>query len=208
MSRIGTQSYNNIRDIPAIVTRALLMARQQNFSSACLPAQGRLLQALAAGVGPGVIGEIGTGCGVGLAWLASAAHPKARLISIEIAPQWAQGARQVFAEDKRVSVLEGDWLDLRKFGPFDLLFLDGAGDGKGDESPITPSEWMSFGGTVVVDDLEPLSEWPPRGSEKMEEMRRYWLTHPELLATEIRHSHGITQFDASFIARYVGTTRP
>lgn len=53
------------------------------FEESCLPAQGRLLALLAAGVGDGTIGETGTGCGVGLARMAQAAHPAARLTSIE-----------------------------------------------------------------------------------------------------------------------------
>jgi predicted O-methyltransferase YrrM len=43
------------------------------------PEQGRLLFALAARAQP--IGETGTGCGVGLAWLASGARPGTRLVS-------------------------------------------------------------------------------------------------------------------------------
>ena len=44
------------------------------FESSCLPSHGRLLQVLAGGVGEGVIGETGTGAGVGLAWMASGAR--------------------------------------------------------------------------------------------------------------------------------------
>jgi predicted O-methyltransferase YrrM len=52
-------------------------------AASCLPQHGRLLQLLAGGIGVGTIGETGTGYGVGLAWMASAAHPDARLFSIE-----------------------------------------------------------------------------------------------------------------------------
>lgn len=49
----------------------------------------------------GVIGETGTRCGVGLAWLASAAGPGTRLVSVERRPARHAVARRVFAGDDR-----------------------------------------------------------------------------------------------------------
>jgi predicted O-methyltransferase YrrM len=43
-----------------------------------------------------VIGETGTGCGVGLAWLACGAHPDGRLVSVEREPARAGVAAGVF----------------------------------------------------------------------------------------------------------------
>jgi predicted O-methyltransferase YrrM len=53
---------------------------------------------LAGGIGAGVIGETGTGGGVGLAWLASGAVPGARLVSVERDPERAAAARTLFAD--------------------------------------------------------------------------------------------------------------
>src|SRR5947199_4328446 len=92
----GTAQYETYADLPHRVAAAAAAARDAGFSKSCLPQQGRLLQVLAGGVGPGCIGETGTGHGVGLAWLASAAHPGAQLFSIERAQRRAQQARQVF----------------------------------------------------------------------------------------------------------------
>jgi hypothetical protein len=55
------------RILPPLVDRAVSLARREGFGNSCRPEQGRLLFALAAGAG--VIGETGTGCGVGLAAL-------------------------------------------------------------------------------------------------------------------------------------------
>jgi hypothetical protein len=72
--------------------------------------------ALAGGVGDGVIGETGTGCGVGLARITAGASPGARLVSIERDLSRAQVARALFEEDPRVTVLCGEWHTLREHG--------------------------------------------------------------------------------------------
>jgi predicted O-methyltransferase YrrM len=68
--------------VPA-VSAAVEAAARAGFAQSCLPEQGELLKVLARGVGRGVIGETGTGCGVGLAWLASGAAADARIVSAE-----------------------------------------------------------------------------------------------------------------------------
>jgi len=131
----GTAAYDGCTDLPRLVAVAVAAARRAGFAYSCLPEQGRLLRTLAGGVGNGVIGETGTGYGVGLAWLACGAHPGARLVSVEHDPARASTAAQVFADDPRVTVRTGDWRDLAGDGPFDLLVLDGGGQGKADEPP-------------------------------------------------------------------------
>lgn len=105
MTRGGTDSYSDLAGLPPPVAAAVRVAREAGFGFSCLPEQGRLLQVLAGGVGAGVIGETGAGCGVGLAWLASAAHPQARLISVERDPQRAALAAAVFASAGRLDHL-------------------------------------------------------------------------------------------------------
>ena len=82
MSAEGTAAYDGLTDLPPLVQRAVDLARRLGFANSCRPEHGRLLRALAAGAG--TIGETGTGCGVGLAWLASGARPGTRLVSVEI----------------------------------------------------------------------------------------------------------------------------
>ena len=200
VSTNGTDAYRDFRDLPPLVERAVAAARQAGFGLSCLPAHGRLLQLLAGGIGDGVIGETGTGCGVGLAWLASGARTGVRLISIEHDWLLADVARGVFAGVPSVTVVHGDWRELRKSGAFALLSLDGGGQGKGAEPPICPGEWMSPGGTIVIDDFTPSAQWPPMHAERPDTARLYWLQHPDLLATQIR-----TQPDtAAIVATFKG----
>jgi predicted O-methyltransferase YrrM len=194
VSTNGTDAYRGLADLPPLVTAAVEAARKAGFTVSCLPSQGRLLQLLAGGIGEGVIGETGTGCGVGLAWLASGARAGVRLVSIEHDWVLADVARGVFAGMSTVTIRHGDWSQLRESGPFGLLALDGGGQGKGAEAPLCPREWLRPGGTVVMDDFTPARAWPPTLLGRPDTARLYWLQHPDLLAAEVR-----TQPDAATI---------
>jgi hypothetical protein len=164
MSPQGTAAYDGLTDLPPLVERAVGLGRRLGFANSCRPEHGRLLHALAAGAG--TIGETGTGCGVGLAWLASGARPGTRLVSVEIDTERAGLVASLFADLPHVAVLRGDWREIYRAAPFDLLVLDG--------------------GTVVIDDLTPASAWPPRFGGQVDQARMHWLTHPALDAAELR----------------------
>ena len=200
MTLLGTAAYDGRTDLPPLVTAAVTAARHAGFAYSCLPEQGQLLRVLAGGVGAGVIGETDTGCGVGLAWLACGAHPDARLISVERDPVRAAIAAEVFADEPRVQVRAGDWRDLAADAPFDLLILDGGGQGKADEPPLDPGDWLRAGGVAVLDDFTPMTTWPPTYNEQPDTARMFWLRHPRLRAAEVN----VTPTAASILATYVG----
>jgi predicted O-methyltransferase YrrM len=160
------------------------LCERLEFPHACRLEQGRLLNALASGA-TSAIGETGTGCGVGLAWLASAARSDVRLVSVERDPVRAAQASELFADHANVTVVCGDWTLLAKHGPFDLLVLDGGGNGKGGPA-ADPVTWLRPRGTVVVDDFTPCDEWPPRHEGRIDEARLHWLEHPALRSVEMR----------------------
>ena len=184
MSINGTAAYADLTGVPPLVGRAVQVARQAGFAPSCRPEQGRLLYALAGGAE--TIGETGTGCGVGLAWLASGARPGARLVSVERDARLASLAAQVFADHPRVSVIRGDWREIYRDGPYDLLVLDGGGQGKSGERPADPHRLLTPGGTLVIDDLTPARHWPPRFGGAVDRARMHWLDHPGLDAAELR----------------------
>ena len=184
MSLEGTGAYEGADDLPPLVERAVALARDLGFGLSCRPEQGRLLQVLAAGRPGGVVGETGTGCGVGLAWMASGAHPTTRVVSVEVDPGRAEASAALFADQPNVTVLNGDWTALLDHGPFDLLVLDGGG--KGSEDPVDVTVAVTLGGTVVVDDFTPMTEWPPTFAGAEDTARLHWLRHPALRTTEIR----------------------
>lgn len=109
-----------------------------------------------------MIGETGTGCGVGLAWLASGADAKTRIVSAERDEDRSKVARDVFRGHPNVTVLNADWEAILDHGPFHILVLDGGGSGKADQDiPVEPKRALVMFGTVVIDDFSPTEEWPP-----------------------------------------------
>ena len=199
----GTAAYRAYaadNELPPLVRAAVEAARESGFAYSSLPEHGELLRVLARGVGPGAIGETGTGSGVGLAWLASAAHPRARLVSVELDKSRATRAAELFHDEPRVEIIQGDWRELREYGPFDLLALDGGGQGKGSDPAIEPDEWLNPGGLTVIDDFAPLTSYPPMFHGQVDTVRKHWLEHPRMRATQIR----VTPDWSALLATYVG----
>ena len=197
MSPNGTQLYRHAAGWPPLVAKAATLAEDMEFPLSCRPEHGRLLELLAGGRTGGVIGETGTGCGVGLAWLATGAGPTTKLVSVERDAERAAAASKLFDDLPNVCVLHGDWTTIDDHGPFDLLVLDGGGGGKQGDPPADPCELLSPGGTLVVDDFTTSQVWPPRFGDGVDHARLYWLEHPALLTTELQISPGQTSLVAT-----------
>ena len=75
-------------DIPVLVASALDLSRKRGFITCTRNETGRLLASLAASR-DGTLAELGTGCGVGSAWLSSGAQEGARIVSAELDPKLA-----------------------------------------------------------------------------------------------------------------------
>jgi predicted O-methyltransferase YrrM len=157
------------------------------FERSSIPEVGRLLALLAAARPEGRFAEIGTGTGVGSAWIASALGPEALLITTELDDDRAAAAARLFDEQSHVRVLHGDWHELLPpEGPFDLLFFDGGHWKKGD----VPAESeqvlrvMAPGGVVVIDDLTPRNLMP-EGWAGGDPVRDYWLDDERVVSVEL-----------------------
>jgi len=195
----STRAYAGLSDLPPLVAKALDAARDLGFDHSCAPEQGRLLSLLAAGQSGRRIGETGTGCGVGLAWMVDAADPSTTFVSVERDAQRAATAAGLFADHPNVQVIHGDWTDLRAHGPFDLLVLDGGGQGKGTEEPLDPATWLTLGGLLVIDDFTPMTTWPPVHDGRPDAARLHWLRHPRLAAAEVRVAPDAATIVATFL---------
>lgn len=170
------------RAVPERVVVAERAASEAGFTKSCIHEVGRLLR-LAAGAKPGgVVAESGTGSGVGTAWLRSGLGGGARLVTVERDAELARRAAGLFADDERVSVLTGDWRLLERHAPFDVFFCDGGG--KRDD-PQRVVELLAPGGLLILDDFTPSPHWPPRFEGEVDELRLFYLTHPDLDATEV-----------------------
>jgi predicted O-methyltransferase YrrM len=152
---------------------------QLGFDRSCISEVGRLLHVLAGARGRERVGEIGTGCGVGAAWIVSALLPAVPFVSVELDEERASTAGQLFADDENVQVLTGDWHELMPGeAPFDLLFYDGGSKQRPDLDGEQVVGLLAPRGTVVLDDLTP-------GRPGPDPVREFWLGHRELAATEI-----------------------
>jgi predicted O-methyltransferase YrrM len=198
MTITGTASYEGIEGLPKVVVRAVQMAKKLHFENSCRVEQGRLLQVVAAGQRGGVIGETGTGCGVGLSWMLSGAGNDGQLFSVDIDSERAHACQNLFKSYPNVHVENADWTGLLHHGPFDLLVLDGGGSGK-IGAPIVVDEVLKFGGTLIIDDFTPFVEWPPTHEGRRDEARLFWLNHDKLLATEVRLSEDLSTIVATRI---------
>ena len=113
-------------ETPPLVLRAQALAASLGFEKSCRPEDGALLHVLAARRGITRAAEIGTGAGVGAAWIVSALRPETPFFSAEPDPVLAARAAEIFADDPNVTILAGPWQEvLPPEAPFDLLFVDG-----------------------------------------------------------------------------------
>ncbi len=122
---------------------------------------GQLLASLAASKPGGRCLELGTGCGLGVAWLLSGMDGQSHLVSVDTDDGPQAIARDVLGADARVTfVLEdgGAVLERTDPGTYDLIFAD-AWPGKFSHLDEALAA-LRPGGIYVVDDLLPQPNWP------------------------------------------------
>jgi predicted O-methyltransferase YrrM len=169
-------------ETPALVERAYAAARQIGFpvtpedpghgrGSACLPGVGQFLAMLAAGCAGGTIAELGTGAGIGAAWISSAMPSDCTLVTAELDAVRARAAAALLAADARVRVLTGEAIELiAPRGPFDLIFADcGVRDAKTFGALVS---LLRPGGRIVMDDLTPVRARPPDSPFRERDVKR------------------------------------
>jgi protein-L-isoaspartate O-methyltransferase len=98
--------------VPPLVARAKAAAAALGFEKSCRDEDGMVMHVLAARRGIERVAEIGTGTGVGTAWLASALAPGVPLVTAEQDERFAAAAAELFADDQDVGVLHGDWREV------------------------------------------------------------------------------------------------
>lgn len=174
--------YRATREFPPIVRQTMAGADRSQFERSCSIEVGRFLRVLASHVVDGVIGEIGSGCGVGTAWLVSGLHPQATLVTVEADPVRAASVEILVAGFPNTAVLCADWRAILAYGPFALLFVDG-GDAK--QQPSLLLNALRPGGLIVMDDFTPEEYWPPERRGKPDTLRAAWLDRTDVIATEL-----------------------
>ncbi len=177
---------------PPLVTAAVARARQAGFLLSCDPAVGRLLAVLAAQLPDGArVLELGTGTGVGTAWIVSGLLPRTdvAVLTVEKDPRTAAVAARG-DWPSFVELRHGEALDaVERGGPFGLIFAD-APEGKWHGLDRTIAA-LGRPGMLIVDDMTPLPGWTDSHRAAQERVRRTLLTAPELTSVELAHGSGV-----------------
>jgi demethylmenaquinone methyltransferase/2-methoxy-6-polyprenyl-1,4-benzoquinol methylase len=180
------------RHLPEPVAYTTALARQAGFTMSCEPEVGALLAVLAAAVPQtGRILELGTGAGVGTAWLV---HGLTTRTDVEIVTvDNDQAAADLAAQapwPPHVRPIVGDAVHVTAGeGTFDLIFADAQG-GKWDGLDVTIAA-LRPGGHLLVDDMTPPHFADIHHEHKTTEVRTRILGHPDLISVPIAWSTGL-----------------
>ena len=181
----GLPAYGNLEGLPDLVAKAVQASRTVGYDKACIPEVGRLLHLLVSARRSARIGETGTACGVGAAWIASGMDQDSTLVTAELDPERAAIATRLFSQTQNVKTLCGDWSLIKVHGPFDILFVDG-GPAKSECDEIM--SMVARRGLIVFDDLTPPHVWTEeqrRAYADGDPVRNAWRDRPGCAACEV-----------------------
>lgn len=169
---------------PSLVNQALELANSLGFKRSCMDEVGELLYVLAGHIQAGKVGEIGTGCGVSTAWIASATSID--IYTVDNVQERAMGTQDLFSERSNVHLICSDWEQILQEGPFQLVFVDAKpAKLEGIDKVVNSTE---VGGLIIIDDLTPFEFWADEWKGIPDPVRDSWLHHNQLVSIEIRTS--------------------
>jgi predicted O-methyltransferase YrrM len=154
---------------PAAVAAIQADTARLGFSMASEAKTGALLAVLAAAKPGGRLLELGTGTGLGTAWLLSGMDASSRLDTVDTDPVVVEVARRHLGADARVALrLEDGAAFLARADPdtYDLIYAD-AWPGKFTHLDAALG-CLRQGGFYVIDDLLPQANWPAGHADKVD----------------------------------------
>jgi predicted O-methyltransferase YrrM len=161
-------THDNIPRQPDALARIQSETEALGFTMASEPGTGALLAALAASKPGGRLLELGTGTGLGTAWLLAGMTADARLDSVDTDPDVLAVAQRHLGSDPRVTFHVADGAEFIRRAPaarFDLIYAD-AWPGKFTDLDAALS-LMRVGGIYFIDDLAPHPNWPEGHAQKV-----------------------------------------
>ncbi|VVQ28488.1 hypothetical protein PS943_00924 [Pseudomonas fluorescens] len=184
--------YSLINRLPKAVVIARSRARELQFKISCDDRVGRLLAVFAAAVpSGGRILEIGTGVGVGTAWISSGLHEKTdiEVVSVEVDFELSH-ATSNWSWSPNIKFIAADALEvLRSPGGFDLIFADASPIKYGHIESVINA--LCPKGVLIIDDLGANPEATVSQREKIEGLRNSLLYHPKLRAVDLDWASGV-----------------
>lgn len=176
--------------VPSPVRAAYAREKELGFTKSSAPEVGQLLSVLAATVAPhGRVLELGTGAGVGLAWIVNGVGRRndVEVVSVELNGEQAALVQAAGWPDW-VSIIVGDGAKLvETLGTFDLIFPDIPGKVYGLREAIAA---LRPGGLLLVDDMGRSPHDDPERCARLASVRDQ-LGEPPLICTELAFSSGM-----------------
>ena len=168
MRLVANEDDSGFRQVPVAVEAILADTAALGFTMASEPKTGALLAALAASKPGGRLLELGTGTGLGTAWLLSGMDAGSRLDTVDTDPNVVAIARTHLEKDARVTfhVMDGtDYISRSPRDRYDLIYAD-AWPGKFTHLDETLS-LLRVGGIYFIDDVLPQGNWPEGHAAKV-----------------------------------------
>jgi predicted O-methyltransferase YrrM len=183
---------HNISRKPAVLGALQKDTEELGFTMASEPKTGALLAALAASKPGGRLLELGTGTGLGTAWLLAGMDADSRLETVDTDANVVALARRHLATDSRVTfyVMDGaDFIGQAPQGQFDLIYAD-AWPGKFTHLDEALS-LLRRGGIYVIDDLLPQPSWPEGHASKVPALVEALERRPEFATVKLSWASGL-----------------
>lgn len=181
-----------MKAVPPLVAAAEMRAVEHDFGHSCQRGVGELLSVLATTTPPGGrLLELGTGFGVGLAWILTGLGSRIDVEVVTIERDTERVASLAEADlPAYVSVVEGDIEALLPtLGQFDLIFAD-AEAGKWAGLDLTISA-LAPRALLLVDDMDISHYDSSHDRSTVEAVRKALMTDPRLTAVELNASSGM-----------------
>jgi predicted O-methyltransferase YrrM len=151
---------NEIVRVPPVIEAMEHDTQRMGFTMASDRRTGSLLRILAAAKPAGRFLELGTGTGIGTAWLLAGMDSSSKLDSVDRDSTVQEVAKRHLDDDSRVMfhVADGEQFLVEARTPYDLIFAD-SWAGKFNHLDEALS-LLRVGGIYFVDDLLPQPNWP------------------------------------------------
>lgn len=154
--------------MPPGYERLLERSRTAGFTMNSDVLTGALLRSLASSKPGGAVLELGTGCGLGTAWLLDGMDAAASLLSVDTDPRVQAIAAEELGRDARLTLLLEDGAEFLTATRrrFDLIYAD-AWSGKYTHLKDA-LRLLKPGGIYVADDMLPQPNWPDGHASNVE----------------------------------------
>jgi predicted O-methyltransferase YrrM len=177
---------------PATLPEILARTAALGFQMGSEPLVGALLRTLAASKPGGRFLELGTGTGIGAAWILAGMDAESTLVSVDVDPAAQQIASEQLGHDRRLQLVLQDGIEhLRGYHQpeFDLVFADAMpGKYEGLDDALAT---VKPGGFYIIDDLLPQANWPDGHAAKVPVLIERLAAHPDFHIVPLAWASGI-----------------